>query len=323
MTTAGGDGDRVLWTDVAPRDGLQSWSGGMVASEIKVRLIQGLLDAGAPRVEATALVSSRAVPQMADAAEVLAALGQEPLPRLRVLIPNRRGLERALVHGLRNVVVTVGATESFNRRNVNRSVEESLDEIGRIAELARPAGCRVDVALSVSFGCPYEGWVDPDRVAKLCGRLLELGADEIGVADTIGVATPAGVADLLHRVRRLVPGPRLSCHFHDTRGLGVANVLAAFAAGVRRFDGSTGGIGGCPFAPRSTGNVCSEDALLGLTAQGARIDADLRAYCAVSARLAEDLGVAELPGRLYRAGLWDPDLSATATAGAQPAAEGT
>jgi hydroxymethylglutaryl-CoA lyase len=302
-------GDTVLWTDVAPRDGLQSWSGGVVATETKLRLVRGLLGTGVGRVEAAAFVSPRAVPQMADAQAVFAGLGPAPRDRLRALIPNRRGLERALEQGLSNVVVTVGATDGFNRRNVNRSVAASLAELETIARDARLAGCRVDVALSVAFGCPYEGRVDPDRVAGLCARLLDLGADEIGVADTIGVATPPQVRRLLRRVADAVPRERLSCHFHDTRGLGVANVLAAYAAGVRRFDGSAGGIGGCPFAPRSTGNVCSEDALQALAAEGAGIGADLRAYCAVSARLAEDLG-AELPGRLYRAGIWEPDGAA-------------
>jgi hydroxymethylglutaryl-CoA lyase len=299
-------GVQVLWTDVAPRDGLQSWGGGPVSLETKLRLVRGLLGAGLPRVEATALVSPRAVPQMADAEELLAALGPAPLPRLRVLVPNLRGLERALTHGVGNVVVTVGATESFNRRNVNRSIADSLADLGRIVAAAGAARCRVDVALSVCFGCPYEGRVGSGRVVELCARLLDLGVDEVGVADTIGVATPAAVRRLLGELKGTVPVGRLSCHFHDTRGLGVANVLTAFSAGVRRFDGSAGGIGGCPFAPRSTGNVCSEDALQALAAEGAEIGADLEACCAVSTRLAADLGVAELPGRLHRAGIWDP-----------------
>lgn len=289
---------------MAPRDGLQSWSGERVAADIRVRLVRGLLSAGVPRVEAAAFVSPRAVPQMADAAALLKALGPEPRPRLRVLIPNLRGLELALASGVENVVVTVGATDGFNLRNVRRRVEDSLVELAEITVRARAAGCRVDVALSVAFGCPYEGRVDPARVAELGGRLVELGVTEVGVADTIGVATPRGVRELLAAVRQEVPLERLSCHFHDTRGLGVANVLAAHAAGVRRFDGSAGGIGGCPFAPRSTGNVCSEDALQALAAEGAETGVDLAAYCEVSNRLARDLGVAELPGRLHRAGVW-------------------
>jgi len=301
----------VLWTDVAPRDGLQSIKD-HVSTEAKVRLLRGLLGAGAPRVEATAFVSPQWVPQLADAAEVLSSV-REHVSRLRVLIPNHRGLERALEHGMRNVLVTLGATDSFNRRNVNRSVAESLEELTRIVATARAAGCTVDVALSVSFGCPYEGRVEPQRVADLCERIAGAGVDEVGVADTIGVATPAAVASLLRLVAERVPLEQLSLHVHDTRGLGVANVVAAFAAGVRRFDGSVGGVGGCPFAPRSTGNVCSEDALQALMSLGATVDADLDALCRVSEQLERDLGRA-LPGRLYRAGVWHGVPVATAEA---------
>lgn len=293
----------VTWTDVGPRDGLQSWKREPVSTEVKVRLVRGLLDAGMPRVEATAFVSPKWVPQMADAADVLQGLGPAALARLRVLIPNRRGLDLALEHGIGNVLVTVGATDSFNRANVNRDVAASLAELTEIVDAAHAAACSVDVALSVCFGCPYEGAVDPARVVEICGELVAAGADEVGIADTIGVATPRAVRELIGRLDGVVPAERLSLHVHDTRGLGVANVLAGWAAGVRRFDGSVGGIGGCPFAPRSTGNVCSEDALAALAAEGAEVGADIEALCEVSRRLAVDLG-ADLPGKLHRAGVW-------------------
>ena len=299
---AGGVTPHVLWTDVAPRDGLQNVTQ-TVATAAKVRLVQGLLDAGVPRVEATAFVSPRWVPQLADAAAVLDELGDAAMPRLRVLIPNSRGLDLALEHGVRNVLVTIGATDSFNRRNVNRSVQESLDDLVAIVPRARASRCAVDVALSVSFGCPFEGAVPPQRVVDICTRLVDIGIDEVGVADTIGVATPASVADMCARLAGVVPAERLSLHLHDTRGLGVANVVAAYEAGVRRFDGSAGGVGGCPFAPRSTGNVCSEDALQALISLGAEVDADIEALCAVAAGLERDLGQ-QLPGKLYRAGVW-------------------
>lgn len=294
----------VTWTDVAPRDGLQNISGG-VATEVKVRLIEGLLAAGVPRVEATSFVSPKWVPQLADAVDVLRSLGPQALPRLRVLIPNRRGLEMALEHGVRNVLYTIGATESFNRRNVNRSVGESLEDLEHIVGDAGQAGCDVDVAVSVSFGCPFEGRVDVQRVVELCRELVARGAMEVGVADTIGVAHPAAVRELCVRVADVVPDQRLSLHVHDTRGLGVANVMVAYDAGVTRFDGSAGGLGGCPFAPRSTGNVCSEDALQALASEGGVHGCDLSAYCSVSETLAGDLG-RELPGKLYRAGVWTP-----------------
>ena len=292
----------VTWTDVAPRDGLQNIDA-TVATVVKVRLIEGLLAAGAPRVEATSFVSPTWVPQMADAAEVLRAIAPALRRRLRVLIPNRRGLELALEHGVTNVLYTIGATDSFNRRNVNRSVAASLDDLDAIAGDAAAAGCAVDVAISVAFGCPFEGEVDAQRVVDLCAELVRRGASEVGLADTIGVADPAAVRELCARARAVVPGDQLSLHVHDTRGLGVANVLVAYEAGVTRFDGSAGGLGGCPFAPRSTGNVCSEDALLAVASVGAVHGCDLDAYCAVSNALAADLG-RELPGKLYRAGVW-------------------
>jgi hydroxymethylglutaryl-CoA lyase len=274
-----------------------------VSTEVKVRLIEGLLAAGVPRVEATSFVSRTWVPQMSDAAEVLRALGPGALPRLRVLIPNRRGLELALEHGVSNVLYTIAATDTFNRRNVNRSVADSLDDLDGVVRDAREADCAVDVAVSVSFGCPFEGEVDTQRVVDLCAELVARGAVEVAIADTIGVAHPAAVRELCARVGEVVLGQRLSLHLHDTRGLGVANVLVAYEAGVTRFDGSAGGLGGCPFAPRSTGNVCSEDALQAVASAGGVHGCDLVAYCAVSDTLAADLGT-DLPGKLYRAGVW-------------------
>ena len=291
----------MLWTDVAPRDGLQNVTS-TIPTEAKIRLVRGLLDAGVQRVEATAFVSPRWVPQLADAAAVIDGV-RDSLTELRVLIPNARGLELALSHGVRNVLVTIAATDSFNRRNVNRSVAESLADLERIVESARAVRCVVDVALSVSFGCPYEGGVDRTRVMHLCEELVRRGVDEISLADTIGVATPVDVTGLVIRAAKVVPLGRLALHVHDTRGLGVANVVAAYQAGVRRFDGSVGGVGGCPFAPRSTGNVCSEDALQALAALGAVTDIDLDRMCRVAEVLAADLGK-DLPGKLYRAGVW-------------------
>jgi isopropylmalate/homocitrate/citramalate synthase len=293
--------NEVIWTDVAPRDGLQNVADS-ISTNAKVRLVRGLLDAGVPRVEATSFVSPRWVPQLADAAAVLMAF-EGDVARLRVLVPNLRGLELALAHGMRNVLVTIAATDSFNRRNVNRSIDESLVEISNIVELASERECVVDVAVSVSFGCPFEGEVAPERVVELCADLATRGVAEIGIADTIGVATPVDITRMCTLVGNAVPLERISLHVHDTRGLGVANVVAAFDAGIRRFDGSVGGVGGCPFAPRATGNVCSEDALQALHALGAQTGIDLAAMCGVAETLASDLR-RDLPGRLYRAGIW-------------------
>jgi hydroxymethylglutaryl-CoA lyase len=291
----------VLWTDVAPRDGLQNIAE-TISTEAKVRLVRGLLDTGVRRVEATSFVSPKWVPQLADAAAVLAAFEQE-MARLRVLVPNLRGLELALAHGVRNVLVTIAATDTFNQRNVNRTTGESLDELSSIVELATERHCIVDVAISVSFGCPFEGTVAPERVIRLCEEVAGRGVAEIGIADTIGVATPVDVTRMSELAAAAVPMERLSLHVHDTRGLGVANVVAAYAAGIRRFDGSVGGIGGCPFAPRATGNVCSEDALQALESVGADSGIDLGAMCGVAETLAAELGH-DLPGKLYRAGIW-------------------
>jgi hydroxymethylglutaryl-CoA lyase len=295
----------ALWTDVGPRDGLQNLAD-PVSTEVKVRLVRGLLDAGAPRVEATSFVSPKWVPQLADAAAVLGAFDSDAMARLRVLIPNLRGLELALEHGVGNVLVTVGATDSFNRRNVNRSVAESLDGVSEIVALAARNKVVVDVALSVCFGCPFEGEVDPQRVVDLARELVQRGAAEVGIADTIGVADPLQVAQLVERVAAVVPLDQVSAHFHDTRGMGVANVVAAYQAGVSRFEGSVGGLGGCPFAPRSTGNVASEDSLQALSRIGADVLVDLDAYCGVATQLGIDLGM-QLPGKLHRAGVWHPE----------------
>ena len=290
---------KVTWTDVGPRDGLQNISD-VVPTAAKVELVRGLLDAGAPLVEAGAFVSPKWVPQMADSAEVIGAFSASERPRFRALIPNVQGLERAVEAGITRVLFTIAATDEFNRRNVNKSIAESLDELDAIVATGN---VRVDVALSVAFGCPFSGRVAPDLVVDLCRELVARGVNEVGIADTIGVATPSEVRDLCKAVSHVVHAELLSLHVHDTRGLAVANVLAAYETGVTHFDGSVGGVGGCPFAPRSTGNVCSEDALSALVSAGAEIDADLAAYCEVASQLADVLG-RDLPGKLYRAGIW-------------------
>jgi len=284
---------------VAPRDGLQNISD-VVPTAAKVELVRGLLNAGVPLVEAGAFVSPKWVPQMADSAEVISAFSANEKPRFRALIPNLEGLERAVESGITRVLFTIGATDEFNRRNVNKSVDESLDELDAIVAAGNVS---VDVALSVAFGCPFSGRVEPKVVVDLCRELVERGVNEVGIADTIGVATPSAVRNLCTRVSHVAPSEVLSLHLHDTRGLAVANVLAAYEVGFTRFDGSVGGVGGCPFAPRSTGNVCSEDALSALVSVGAEIDADLAAYCDVASGLADVLGH-DLPGKLYRAGIW-------------------
>lgn len=297
----------LFFTEVGPRDGLQNLDREL-PTRAKLELVERLLDTEVDQVEVTSFVSPRWVPKMADAAELMAQLvaarGRGVLHRVRVLVPNRQGMERALAVGARRVVANIGVTESFNRRNLNHSVAETLAEIAAIGDLAMANDCTFDVGLSVAFGCPFEGRVDADRVVELADSCQALGAAEIGLADTIGVADPRQVSLLVEQMLRSgVATEQLSLHLHDTRAMGLANALAGYEAGVRRFEGSVGGIGGCPFAPRATGNVCSEDLLHMLARVGARSAVDVEALCQTAQHLDEMLGE-RLPGRLYRAGIW-------------------
>ena len=294
-------GDAVRFVEVAPRDGFQNWPD-PVTTEVKERLVRELLEAGIGTVEATSFVSPRWVPQMADAEELMRRLGPESQARLRVLVPNRQGFDRALAAGARAVVVNVAATDGFNRKNLNRSVAETLEEIGAVCSAAKAA--RVDVigSLSVAWGCPYDGPVSRERALEVADSLFQAGCDRLSIADTIGVAQPAAVGYLCREAVSRFGADRVAVHFHDTRGLGVANGLAALEAGVREFEGSIAGIGGCPFAPRSTGNVCSEDLLHMLEQMGHSSGASIPALIEIAGRLAEELGQ-PLPGKLYKAGL--------------------
>ena len=297
---------KVWFTEVGPRDGFQNWPR-PVPTPVKLELIDAALDAGVPRVEVTSMVSPRWVPQLADAESVLESLrdaGGDVLKRVRVLVPNLKGMERAsrfFDDGLANVLVNVGVTDGFNRHNLNRSVEETLIDIGEVVAAAAPSKVRVDASVSVAWGCPYDGPVAPDRVIAVAQRLAEMGVAELSFGDTIGVAGPAEVGRLSELALEEFAGIEVAMHFHDTRGLGVANAQAALAAGVRRLEGSIGGIGGCPFAPNSTGNVCSEDMLAMVAELGFEtgIDVDRLMQAAVSLERALD---EELPGKLHRAG---------------------
>ena len=291
----------VRFVEVAPRDGFQNWPH-PVTTEIKAKLVTGLLNAGVETVEATSFVSPKWVPQMADAAELLAQVGEEALPHLRVLVPNLRGFERAAQVGARRVIVNVGATDGFNLKNLNRRVDETLAEIGVVCESAAGWGVRVDGSVSVAWGCPYDGAVEPSRSLAVASALLEAGCALVSIADTIGVAQPGAVRELAGQAVREFGPERVAVHFHDTRGLGVANALAGLEVGVVEFEGSLGGIGGCPFAPRSTGNVCSEDLLHMVDLLGYRTGIDMPRLLELANWLAAALD-ATLPGKLYRAGL--------------------
>jgi hydroxymethylglutaryl-CoA lyase len=297
---------KVWFTEVGPRDGFQNWPR-PVSTPVKLELIHAALDAGVPRVEVTSMVSPKWVPQLADAETVLETLrdeGGDVLQRVRVLVPNLKGMERAsrfFDDGLANVLVNVGVTEGFNRHNLNRSVEETLQDVGEVVAAAAPKKVRVDASVSVAWGCPYDGPVAPERAVAVAQRLAEIGVAELSFGDTIGVAAPAEVRRLSEMALQVLAGIDVAMHFHDTRGLGVANAQAALAAGVRLLEGSIGGIGGCPFAPNSTGNVCSEDMLAMVTDLGYETGIDLDRMVAAAVSLERALGE-KLPGKLHLAG---------------------
>jgi hydroxymethylglutaryl-CoA lyase len=257
----------VLVVDVSPRDGLQNEARAVSTPE-KVALVEALAGAGVRRIEATSFVSPRAVPQMADAAEVMAQIKRAPGVEYAVLVPNERGLERALEAKADVVNIVVVATETFNARNVNMTVAESMDQASAVASRARTAGVNPTAVLGASFHCPFEGPVPEERVLGLVGQFVDAGFSEVTLADTIGAADPAHVARLGEAVTARYPGVALGIHLHDTRGLGLANAYAAVTNGYVRLETSLAGIGGCPFAPGATGNACTEDLVFMLESMG-------------------------------------------------------
>ncbi len=288
----------IEFIEVGPRDGLQNLPA-PAATSFKIELIQRLYATGLTRVEATSFVHPKWVPQLADAEAVLAALAPPDRARVRVLIPNRKGLERARRAGVVNVVVNVGATETFNQHNLNRSVNATLAEVAALCQEAKGAGIRVDGSVSVAFGCPYEGEVPQHAVVRTARALHAMGIEELSIADTIGIAHPRQVGEVFRRLRSEVPTARLAAHFHDTRGMALANALAALKEGITIFEGSLGGIGGCPFAPGASGNVSSEDLLNMVERMGIRTGVDVQALVAV-ARWAGAALQRTLPGRLLQ-----------------------
>jgi isopropylmalate/homocitrate/citramalate synthase len=283
----------ITLCDVGPRDGLQN-EPETLAPEVRAELVRRLDATGLPRIEAVSFVNPERVPQMAGAEEVVAAVG-DARAELSGLVLNERGWERLRETGLARVNVTLAATESFNQRNGNASLEEAAARVEAILRVAdRPA----TATISCSFGCPFEGDVDPGVVADLAERLAGAGAGEVVLADTIGVATPRPVARLVERVSIL--GIPVGGHFHDTRHTGVACAWAAVEAGATVLDASVGGLGGCPFAPRATGNVATEDLLYLLDREGVETGVDLEALIEVARWVADLLG-RDLPGRVYRA----------------------
>ena len=291
--------DIVQIVEVGPRDGLQNEAARVPAAD-KIAFVNRLADAGHTRIEVTAFVSPKWVPQMADAAEVCAGIERRPGVRYSALVPNLRGLTRARAANLDEVAVFPAASETFSQRNLNQSVDEAMAAAKDVCTEALAAGLPVRAYLSTSFGCPFEGAVPPARVVDLTGRLLDFGAYEVSVSDTIGIAHPRQVTALLEALGARVPLSHIALHFHDTRGTALVNVYAALEAGVSTFDASSGGLGGCPYAPGATGNLATEDLVYMLdglgVATGVRLDGIIEASRAI-----EPLVGHPLPSRMYRA----------------------
>jgi isopropylmalate/homocitrate/citramalate synthase len=284
---------RVTVCDVGPRDGLQN-EPDVLAPAVRAELVNRLAAAGLPRIEAASFVDPDRVPQMAGAEEVADAIERRPGVEYSGLVLNLRGYERLLATPLDRVNCTLAATETFNRRNANASLEEAL---GRVAAILAEANRPTTVTISCAWGCPFEGPVDPGRVVELAARLEQAG--ELVLADTIGVATPGRVGRLVEQVAEL--GRSVGGHFHNTRNTGFANAWAALGAGATVLDASVGGLGGCPFAPRATGNIATEDLVYLLEGEGVETGVALGTLIEVSSWLEGLLG-RELPGQVYRAG---------------------
>jgi hydroxymethylglutaryl-CoA lyase len=295
--------------EVGPRDGLQNEAATVPTVE-KLALVRALGEAGLTRIEATSFVSPRWIPQLGDADTLVPALPRLPGVSYVVLVPNAKGLER-LVEALRlsgpgapdvAAAVFMSASESHNKKNLNRTVAESLTELGQVVPAARAHGLAVRGYVSTVFGCPYEGPVDPERAATVAEALLSFGCGQVSLGDTIGVATPALTRRVLSRLTRTIPVERLALHMHDTRGTALANVLAGLDLGVTTFDASIGGLGGCPYAPGASGNLATEDLVYMLAGMGFETGIDFDRLIAAGA-LAQRLVGRRLPGKTLQAEL--------------------
>lgn len=285
--------------EVGPRDGLQIEE--PIGTEAKLTLIDALAATGVRRIEATSFVSPRAVPALADAEAVAAELGRWPQVAFSALVAGPGGVRRALAAGVTDLEYVVSASEGHSAANVGRSVEESIALIAPIAEAVHAAGGSLEVIVAIAFDCPFDGRTPPRRVAEIARRAADSGADALAVADTVGTATPVRTTDVLGRVRDAVPELPLGVHLHDTRGQGLANAWAAYSLGVRRFDASVGGLGGCPFAPGASGNIATEELVYLFEDGGITTGIDLDAVIA-AARVADGLLGTSVGGALVAAG---------------------
>jgi hydroxymethylglutaryl-CoA lyase len=290
---------RISVREVGPRDGLQNED--PVPATAKIALIDQLATTGVSRIEAVSFVRAEAIPQMADADEVWAAVTKNPAIRYSALAPNLRGARRALDAGFIEVEAVVSASDTHNRKNVNRGTAQSLDEIAVMIDEAHQRGATLQVVVATAWGSPYEGDVPVERVLAVAGRAVADGADAISFGDTTGMATPRRVRDLVGSFRSRHPDVPLNLHFHNTRGTGLANVLAALELGVDDFDASVGGLGGCPYAPGASGNIATEELVYMVEDMGVGTGVDLAAMIEAAAA-AERIVGHELPSQVLRAG---------------------
>ena len=295
---------RVEILEVSPRDGLQSEEK-IVATKDKVVLIEKAIAAGLRRIEVTSFVNPARVPQMADAEDLLRAIPQRPDVTYTGLVLNYRGFERARALNIDEIGYVVVASETFNQRNQGASIAETLSQWQRIAKEARDNGIKAQITIGAAFGCPFEGEVSVAQVLEIAQRAAESGPVEIGFADTIGVGVPTQVHDLIGAVRQEMPEISLRCHLHNSRNTGLANAVAAVAAGVSTLDASIGGIGGCPFAPNATGNIATEDLAYMMERMGVQTGLDLEKLIE-TAHWVEELLQKPVPGQLSKAGIFPP-----------------
>jgi len=286
---------RVRLVEVGPRDGLQN-EAAPIATADKIAFVDALSAAGHRTIEVSAFVSRKWVPQMADAAEVFAGIARRPSTRYTALVPNLAGLERAIASRVDEVAVFAAASESFSRKNINQGIDDSLAAYREVCRAASSAGLPVRAYVSTAFGCPFEGRVDPREVARVAAALIDMGAYEVAISDTIGIAHPGQVPGVIDAVGRGVPLANIALHFHDTRGTALANVLTALELGVAAFDASAGGLGGCPYAPGATGNLATEDLLYMLDGLGIETGVSLDGVLRASRLIEPKLGHA-LPSR--------------------------
>jgi hydroxymethylglutaryl-CoA lyase len=289
----------VTLYEVGPRDGLQNESR-MVPTDDKVKLINGLSETGLRAIEITSFVNPKWIPQLADGGDVSRRITRKPGLVYSALVPNRQGLDAAIAAGMKEVAVFMSASETHNKKNVNKTIADTLAAFRDTVPPALAAGLRVRAYVSTVYGCPYEGAVDPGKAVELARALRELGCYQISLGDTIGVANPRQTRDVLTRVLAEIPAPEVAVHFHDTRGTALANILVSVEMGITTVDAALGGLGGCPYAPGASGNVATEDVVYMLEGMGIRtgIDLDRLVDCA---RLASTLVGHEVPSKYYRA----------------------